>query len=560
MNPRYIDIMEKALEAYTSQRIRDYIEGIKAKGLTAHGFPRLTINIGLMIAFDRRPELTDTFREMMDICCEQIPRVNSNAEFTVRELCMGLMLLEEKKKLPPALTEKWKKQLATVDPWSVYTVVAPTPDTPDVSNFAMFGAASELVRGICCGIDTSKFVDWQLSSQLLNLDENDLYRDGGKTKNPMVYDLMVRCLMAFMLHMGYRGRFAKRIEQMLDCTATVTLQMQSVTGELPYGGRSNQFLFNEATLVSYCEMEATRFARKGDLETAGKFKAAAALAADALERYLRLEPIHHIKNRYPLSAGFGCERYGHFNKYMITTASNIYLGMPFVDDSIPATQPPALTGGFAVSLSENFHKTFLNAGGYHVEMDTDAEIAHDANGIGRVHKAGCNSVVCLSVPFPWEPKYPLEVENPGPMSLCCFAQQDGTCYDGARKAAKYTLRSSGATTDTAEAVFSVALTEALELTQNCQVSADGVELTLEGGETAGFMLPVFAFDGATETQITVSDSNISVSYDGSVCTYHFDGTLDPQTQYYCNRNGKYRVYKLYGRQLHITIEGEKEDA
>lgn len=560
MNVRYINIMEKALEAYTPQRIRDYITLIRTKGLNAHGFPRLTINIGMMVAYDRRPDLYDTFLEMMDLCCERIPISRAANEFSVRELCMGMMLLEEKKTIPQERMEKWKQQLAAIDPWTNYNVVAPSPDTVGVENFAMFGAASELIRGKYLGIDTSKFVDWQLSSQLLNLDPNDLYRDGGKVKNPMLYDLVVRALMAFMLHIGYQGKFAKRIEQLLDRTAEVTLQMQSVTGEIPFGGRSNQFLLNDTLMISYCEMEATRFCRKGDLDMAGKFKAAAALAADKVEQYLRLTPIHHIKNRYPLETKFGCERYGHFNKYMITAASNLYLGGCFADDSIPATQAPAITGGYAVTLSENFHKTFLSAGGYHVEVETNAETAHDANGIGRVHKAGCNSMVCLSVPFPVSPKYPLETENPSLMSLCCFVQKDGQCFDGARKEAIYTLVESSATPNHAQAEFAVAVTEDLTLNHKCSVAADGVCMSLDGGEEVGFFLPVFAFDGAVETQIAVSDNEISVSYDGCVCTYRFDGTLDPETQYYCNRNGRYKVYKLYGRQLHITIEGEKKDA
>ena len=95
MNVRYINIMEKALEAYTPERIRDYIALIRTKGLNAHGFPRLTINIGMMVAYDRRPDLYDTFLEMMDLCCERIPISRAANEFSVRELCMGMMLLEE---------------------------------------------------------------------------------------------------------------------------------------------------------------------------------------------------------------------------------------------------------------------------------------------------------------------------------------------------------------------------------------------------------------------------------------------------------------------------------
>ena len=44
MRSDYIDIIEKALSAYTKERIRDYINEVKQNGLTEHGFPRLGVN------------------------------------------------------------------------------------------------------------------------------------------------------------------------------------------------------------------------------------------------------------------------------------------------------------------------------------------------------------------------------------------------------------------------------------------------------------------------------------------------------------------------------------
>ena len=47
--------------------------------------------------------------------------------------------------------------------------------------------------------------------------------------------------------------------------------MQSVTGEMAFGGRSNQYLFNEAYLASACAYEAARYAKEGDPALAGQF-------------------------------------------------------------------------------------------------------------------------------------------------------------------------------------------------------------------------------------------------------------------------------------------------
>ena len=37
---KYIDIIDTVVDAYTDQRIRDYVAQVKAEGLSEHGFPR----------------------------------------------------------------------------------------------------------------------------------------------------------------------------------------------------------------------------------------------------------------------------------------------------------------------------------------------------------------------------------------------------------------------------------------------------------------------------------------------------------------------------------------
>ena len=360
--------------------------------------------------------------------------------------------------------------------------------------------------------------------------------------------------MAFLLRTGYKGKYATRIEQMLDKTADLTLQMQSVTGELAFGGRSNQFLNNEPMLSSYFEMEAARFAEKGDHVKAGQFKAAALLAAEATLRYLNLDPISHIKNRYDVSTKIGCEGYGYFNKYMITVASNIYICVLFGNDRIAPTVAPAETGGYIISTSEHFHRTFLNCGGYSLEWDTNADPHYDANGLGRVHKKGCPTPLCLSVPFPHEPQYTLEDENPSQMSLCCYAKDNGKKLLGAERYAEYFLVGGQSLENKVEMTFDVKLSNDINVTQKYAVSQYGVDIHLSGAENLGFMVPVFDFDGSNHTMITITENEITITYQGAVCRYQFDGTINPAFQYFYNRNGKYRVYEIATKELHIEME------
>jgi len=558
MRELYLDIMEKALSAYTPQRIRDYIDTVKAEDLKEHGFPRLGANIGILIANGRRTDLMDTFVEIMDLCCEAMPRKKAANDFSIREVCCCLMLMEEKGILSRKLINKWKQQLAGFDPWTRYSDVDDNSGRM-VYNWALFATVSEYMRGVCCGIDTSEFVDHQLPSQLANLDCNDMYQDDPPF-NHAVYDLMPRVLMAFLLRAGYRGKYAARLEQVLDNTAELTLQMQSVTGELAFGGRSNQFLHNEAVLSTYCELEATRFAEKGDMARAGQFKAAAQLAAKACTRYLSLEPISHVKNRYPVDSTIGCEGYAYFNKYMITVASNVYMGIHFMNEDIPATVAPAEAGGFVAQTSERFHKVFLNAGGYGLEYDTHAYPDYDGSGLGRVHKRGCPSALCLSVPFARSPHYGIpEKKNPSAMSICSYVLADGKKFLSAEEQAQHTLLSSSQTEKEVCAEFEVKITGEITVYAQYTVSEKGVDICQSGYETAGFMLPVFDFDGAEHTKIEIEEGALSVRYQGAVCHYRFDGTLDPEFKYYYNRNGGYRVYMVAAKKLHIEMEEESHE-
>ena len=57
MKKRYINLMEKALSAYSNEHILRYYDSVKRNGLTEHGFPRLVSNIGILIAKGRQKHL-----------------------------------------------------------------------------------------------------------------------------------------------------------------------------------------------------------------------------------------------------------------------------------------------------------------------------------------------------------------------------------------------------------------------------------------------------------------------------------------------------------------------
>ena len=577
---RYIDMMEQVVGAYSKAHIEKYVSQVRAEGLKEHGFPRLTADIGILLAHGRRTDLRETFAEMMDLCCEQIPVALKESrgvgnEFSVKEIVPCLLALEESRVFPEAKTQYWRELLKRIDPCTCYEVIAKKPPER-IGNWAAFAAASEQARkyaGLGC---EDGFIDNQIASQLLSFDENGMYRDPNE---PMVYDITTRLQLSIALYYGYCGEHREKLEELLALGGRKTLEMQSVTGEIPYGGRSNQFLHNEAVLAAVCEFEAQRYRKAGDKETAGRYKAAADLAAACLEKYLGGKELYHIKNRYPNDSFFGCEDYAYFDKYMVTTASFLYAAYLFAEDSMEPMTCPAREEEYIFQTSPYFHKTIIKFGEYFAEYDTDADFHYDANGLGRIHRKGAPSPICLSVPIPQNPLYRIDLENPSSLSICggvcpkedgafdceddTFDCEDGTfdckgstfdCENGIFGCApgtEYRLADKSVTRDKAEITWLCTLPNGMCYTEKCTVSAEGVLLqfesdTEETGAKICCLLPAFAGDGKQKTEITTEEKQLCIAYEGWQCRYRTNGELQDLHRLYANRNGHYRAFTAKG--------------
>ncbi len=555
MKEIYLDIMEKALSAYTEERIKEYIDEVKRNGLSEHGFPRLGANIGILMAHGRRHELKDTFVEIIDLCLDGFAHpINAHKagnNFAVREVCHALIELQKTDIIDREQLKAWKEKLKVLDIPTTYTHIV-SEDVKHPNNWAYFGVLSEQARGLLCGIDSTAFLEHQLPSQLLRLDPNGMYRDGGVTGpyQPMVYDIVTRNLIGMSLYFGYKGKYVTEIEKMMEQSDDLTLKMQSVTGELAFGGRSNQCAHNEMMAAGYYELRASLLHKKGDVEKAAKFKSAAEKAIKAAFFWLDQKPMSHVKNRFDPDLRLGCEGYSYFNKYMITVASNAYLAYLAANDSITPTAAVADIGGYVAQTSDDFHKTFLNAGGYFLELDRRADTHYDASGLGRVHKSGCDSRVCLSVPFPCgKPHYNLETPNSTPMSICGF-KNTGSGLVIASHGVKYVMISKDDGAEKVSATFDCLLNDSPLFSTKYTVQKSGVDIEVNGAD--GIFLPAFLFDGQDFTEILTENNSITVKYNGSFCRYTFEG--EPQDYgVFFNRNGRYRAYKIATDKLHIEM-------
>ena len=559
MKELYLDIMELAFNVYTDDKIKAYVERVREKGVEEHGAPRLVANLGILIANGRKQEYKDLFVDFMTLCCKSVPvnkyvNPHHGNEFSVKELILCILELEQHGTFPKEYTDGWRADLATIVPRDCYKVIVTRP-VKRVGNWAAFGAASEQMRKFAGLADEQEFIDLQVESQISWFDENGMYREPG---DHILYDVVTRLQLSIVMFFGYNGMFAKELQENLIKGSWAQLRYQGINGELPYGGRSNQFIFNETAMASTFEYSAQYYAKQGDMKTAGMFKAAAKFAAERAYKYLTDPEMYHVKNKYHYDTKIGCEGYAYFNKYMITAASFMYLAVAYADDSIEPTTCPAQEGGFIYETSDYYHKLVMNNGDYYVQYDWNAGRGYDTNGIGRIQRKDAPATICLAVPFAKAPHYYIEQENPSWLALGCNAcELERSKYelidkqeDGNRFEVTYKISSQSGEGEEYE--------EAPLFTENCIVDENGVTITVacaeeNKGSKKVIDIPVFDFDGKNKTEVTVEGKTITVAYDGWKCIYTTNGVLENTGKIYQNRNGCYCLYTSHTDDDKLTL-------
>lgn len=527
--------MSIAVEAYGEAGIEEFLASVEADGVQEHGFPRLTANLAILISQGRKPQRKPLLERMMTCACRDaskgtMPLRSSGNEFSVKELVVALCELEKAHVFPKERIEEWREGLRKVNPYENYSAL-PKLNAPYANNWCIFGCASEQAR-LACGLGGfPDFIEKYVSDQLQFFDENGMYRDPNE---PTVYDLVTRLQFAFILHYGYDGPSRQKLEMLMEASADPTLKMLSACGEIPYGGRSNQFLHNNTFYSALCEWYALRFAQRHDMAKARAFREAALFSLEAMSPWLKASPLRHIKNLFPRKSGIGCEGYAYFNKYMITMGSWAMLGWLFLKDNpfadeISATLPSCLPDACFVT-SPVFHLVVARAGGYSVEFDYNADLYYDCDGIGRIHRTGAPVALCLSCPCAANPHYSLPAPNDGPLAIMPIS------YAPLRHIGNLNFT-------TGDILWESTLT------------ADGLSMRFTGQDDVACTLPAFAFDGENPTVIKYDMHSVSIEYKDWICSYiTADGIMHDTGKMYSNRNGQYRRFDAWGRKsLNVKI-------
>ena len=542
---RYIELMARTLDAYSDGDIIEYTERVEREGLTEHGFPRLAVNLGILISHGYRVGLLPLFIRMMDLCCREIPRVRAANNFSVKEIILCILELERTELVPRERIMLWRSQLSSIDRWQAYELVVRSREET-AFNWVLFASVSEHLRGLVglCD-DEGEFIETQLATQMRLLDENGMYRDD-LFLAPIAYDYVSRGLFAQLLAFGYRGEFARRMDESLMRAGLLSLESLSALGEIPYGGRSNQFLHNEATALITLEYERRRYERLGDIERRDAFAASIDRVLSSLEGWLIREPLSHIKNGFNPRGGYGCEEYAYFDKYMITTASSLYAAymISYLDNVIiedcafPDTEYLEKSCASIASLSNHFGQTVLKAGDYTAQVSHRAKTGYDAIGLGRLHRRGAPSEICLSVPCPPKPTYSIGGAEPLPLSLIGLSALDRS----ALQCEECNLLESVVSGDIAEVSLFVN-----QVTTTYRLSPEGLSVTVHGEGELCLYLPMLVECGLGEPSGEIGTNKALLQYRSWQLEYRTNGEIFDTGSLSYNRNGAYRRLLVRGR-------------
>ena len=528
--------------------------------------PRFVGALSFMIRVGRCLDLLEACVKSMTVAARDLSEASqrpvSGPEFYVKELMAGYWALKDK--VDESLVEEWEHLLGGYNPEETYTAVFSKMSPDRVRNFSTFALAGEGFKLKAGLADNRDFITRYLRHQLGFFTDYGMYRDPG---DPLTYDYTARMNLALLLYSGYSDENTSLLDELLRRGGLTTLLYLSPLGQAPFGGRSNQFNFNEATITLICEYEANRYKRAGRLDLAGAFKRAARLSALSIKRWLMLKPFRHIKNGFHPSTMHGCEEYGGYSVYSLLIASQLGFAHLLADDSIEEKPAPFEVGGYILHLPEAFHKVFATSGGYHIEVETSADHKYDATGLGRIHKASAPSEIGLSTPITPKPRYKVAVQ-PSPRGVAVGPGWRDSHTSEIHWLADYKLESVNVsrikeskdeTRFRITYILNVGLPRILE---EYTLNRDGVEVSVkvEGANRALMQFPLLETDGLNRAEVQVERGHLKVRYLNHTYEVWSLHPEDPDTWLEPfkapNRNAIYRVgcFESLNDEMEVRVE------
>ena len=497
--------------------------------------------LGALMQQGRCLDLAESCRKAMEPVLSDLATVATNhGEFLDKESMMAYIALKDK--IDPETRLRWENIYSSYDPETTYGRTRTNlPDLEARQNYLTFALAWEAIKKHFDLADNREFVYTYLEEQLARFDQLGMYRD---PKSPIVYDITPRMNLGLAeYYTTYEEPYGSRLRDLLRSGAMCGLLYQSSCGEMPFGGRSNQQNFVEASFAIICELEARHWKAAGDMLMAGVFRRAAARAVNSIESYLITEPVFFNKNRFPSETQYGRQRnYGFYGAYTLLIASQLALASLVADESIPfAGTTPAESGAFVWSTTDIFHKIFASVNGSHIEIELLHGPHFDAVGWGRWHVNGIPPELTFSTPVPNNQSFISVLPPVGSLTFGAGTQEEGfTSNLPVTDLANCNIRDIKVTADMVELVIDWPFA-AGTVSEKISLSADSatVEAVNHSGNPVSYRVPMLLTNGESWGVISQREDGFEVSYKN--CKFVITSDSAPMQEKWIgsSRNGLY---------------------
>lgn len=563
----YLDCSERIVRALIKHQAPDGViidpYHPRESNLEFFATSRLVGALGQLIKAARCLDLKDALIKAVDCCLPHLNEPKLAPEFWVKELVYAWEALQ--RDLPADKRGQWKKLWLSQDPKQSYRCIV-QDEHHNLTTFVALGEYLKHRNGL--GGDP-KLVDGIVADQLDRrlFTPTGLYVDPGA---PMTYALVVNQQWDALLHWGYDGPRAAEMRDLSDRSGKTWLLIQSVTGEAPFGGRSNQFNFIEGHLACFFESQASRRAKAGDAVLARAFKRAARMALSAIKPWVMdMEPLRHLKHGFDPKIEHGVDSGGTYSVYGALAASLLATAYHFADDSIRPAICPAEIGGYAIDLGPEFHKVFATCQGYHIEIETRAgRPRKDATGLGRIHRKGVRPETAMSSSIISEADYSIgKGLTPPAQSLAlgpAWKTPDGSEMRLADMGShieetKLMVRKASADEVEFDVDYNVGLGGLTLVSESYRLSAEGLDYSVRLDDKTlepYILVPLLATDGDARSRISVEPHGLAVEYRG--CRYRLQASdsvtceLSPDSPL-ANRNGLYSTGIVRGGSVKLSL-------
>jgi len=387
--------------------------------------------------------------------------------------------------------------------------------------------------------------------------KNGMYNDPGA---PMAYDMITKQQILFAIMKGADGENKEEALKLCERGAVSSLFMQSVTGQMPFGGRTNQFLCVEVILAHFFEMMSSLKSKKFENPEACVFKRAAHNAVKSIEPWLNMKPFRHIRQGFSPDLGHGIDSGGVYTVYGLLASS--MLGTAYFEslgnENTSCCETPADAGGSVFTTGCDFHKVFATCGGYHIEIDTCADIEKDATGFGRFHKIGIMPETALSGSCASEPTYSYALNEIEPYACAIGPAWLDTNNETVSLAGydcdKIKSRINVMREDCNGVTFSITYDLCGEqIEETYQLSAEGLLYNIKS-DLPGIHItvPLISTDGAAKGVSKITEEGIITKYRGAV--YKVICEQPEITGEFCaNRNAIYKIARIKDHMVKLQL-------